>query len=75
MTLVRKCSETVVGVEIFDGLSTGLHNAGSLFQAPRYGDHIQSIRFKEYYGMHKGDEHDPIYSVSSFSGQFFLKFS
>ena len=44
----------------------------------RYGDHIELIRFKEYYGMHRGHEHDPIYSLgiyACFSGQFFFKFS
>ena len=43
-----------------------------------YGGHIEFIRFKEYYGMRKGHEHDPIYSLSintRFSGQFFFKFS
>ena len=44
----------------------------------RYGGHIELIRFKEYYGMPRGYEHDPIYSLSiyaRFSGQFFFKFS
>ena len=49
----------------------------------RYGSHIELIKFKEYYGMPRGEggrgyEHDPIYSLSSyarFSGQFFFKFS
>ena len=44
----------------------------------RYGGHIELIRFKEYYGMPRGHEHDPIYSLSiyaRFSGQFFSKFS
>ena len=41
----------------------------------RYGTHIQLIRFKEYYGLPREHEHDPIYSLSTyarFSGQFFL---
>ena len=44
----------------------------------RYGGHIEFIRFKEYYGMPSGHEHDPIYSLSinaPFPGQFFFKFS
>ena len=28
----------------------------------RYGGHIELIGFKEYYGMPRGHEHDPIYS-------------
>ena len=43
-----------------------------------YGGHIEFIRFKEYYGMSRGHEHDPIYSLSiyaRFPGQFFFKFS
>ena len=41
------------------------------------GGHIELIRFKEYYGMSRGHERDPIYSLSiyaRFSGQFFSKF-
>ena len=44
----------------------------------RYGGHIEFIRFKEYYGIPRWHEHDPIYwlSINSrFSGQFFFKFS
>ena len=44
----------------------------------RYGGHIELIRFKEYYGMFKGHEHDLIYSLSIYarlSGRFFCKFS
>ena len=44
----------------------------------RYRGHTELIRFKEYYGMPRGHEHDPIYSLSiyaRFSGQFFFKFS
>ena len=44
----------------------------------RYGGHIELIRFKEYYGMLRGHENDPIYSLSiyvRFSGQFVFKFS
>ena len=45
----------------------------------RYGGDIELIRFKEYYEMPRGHEHDPIYSPSSiyarFSGQFFFQFS
>ena len=28
----------------------------------RYGGHIELIPFKEYYGMPRGHEHDPLYS-------------
>ena len=44
----------------------------------RYGGHIELIRFKEYYGMPRGHEQDPIYSLSIYarlSGQFFFTFS
>ena len=44
----------------------------------RYGGHIEFIRFKEYYGIPGGHEHDPIFSLSiyaRFSNQFFFKFS
>ena len=44
----------------------------------RYGGHIELIRFKENYGMSRGHDRDPIYSLSiyaRFSGQFFSKFS
>ena len=44
----------------------------------RYGGHIELIGFQEYYGMLRGHEHNPIYSLSIyalFSGQFFFKFS
>ena len=44
----------------------------------RYGGHIELLGFKEYYGMPKGHENDPIYSLSiyaRFSGKFFFKFS
>ena len=44
----------------------------------RYGSHIELIRFKEYYGMPRGHEDDPMYSLSiyaRFSGQFFFTFS
>ena len=27
----------------------------------RYGSHIELIPFKEYYGMPRGHEHDPLY--------------
>ena len=43
----------------------------------RYGSHIESIRFKGYYRMAKGHEHDPIYSLSiyaRFSANFSLSF-
>ena len=30
----------------------------------RYGGHIELIRFKEYYGMPRGHEHDPLYQLS-----------
>ena len=44
----------------------------------RYGGHIELVRFKEHYGMPRGHEHIPIYSLSinaRLSGYFFLKFS
>ena len=44
----------------------------------RVDGHIELIRLKEYYGMPRGNEHDPIYSLSiyaCFPGQFFFKFS
>ena len=44
----------------------------------RYGGHIELTGFKEYYGMPRGHEHDPMYSLSTygrFLGQFFFKFS
>ena len=44
----------------------------------RYGGHIKSVRFKEYYRMPRGHAHYPMYSLSiyaCFSKQFFLKFS
>ena len=31
----------------------------------RYGGHIELIPFKEYYGMPRGREHDPLYSLST----------
>ena len=57
-----------------DGDNTFSHNRPFY----RYGGHIELIRFKEYYGMPRGYEPDPIYSLSiysRFSGQFFFKFS
>ena len=30
----------------------------------RYGGHIELNRFKEYYGIPRGHEHDPLYSLS-----------
>ena len=30
----------------------------------RYGGHIELIRFNEYYGIPRGHEHDPLYSLS-----------
>ena len=44
----------------------------------RYGGHIESSGFKEYYWMPRVHEHDPIHSLSiyaRFSGQFFFQFS
>ena len=32
-----------------------------------YGDHIELIRFKEYYGMPRGHEQDPIYSLTIYA--------
>ena len=29
-----------------------------------YGGHIELIRFNEYYGIPRGHEHDPLYSLS-----------
>ena len=44
-----------------------------------YGGHIELIRFKKYYRMPRGHEHDPIYRslriYARFSGQFFSKLS
>ena len=43
----------------------------------RYGGHIELIRFKEYYGMPRWHEHDPIYAVSfyfRFPGNFSSSF-
>ena len=44
----------------------------------QYGDHIELMRFKEYYGMPRGHEQDLIYSLTiyaPFSGHFFFTFS
>ena len=44
----------------------------------RYGDHIELMRFKEYYGMPRGHEQDLINSLTiyaPFSGHFFFTFS
>ena len=44
----------------------------------RYGGHIELIRFNQIYGIPRGHERDPIYSLSiyaRFPGQFFFKFS
>ena len=41
----------------------------------RYGGHIEFIRFKEYYGMLKGHEYDPIYSLSIYTRAFRAHFS
>ena len=38
----------------------------------RYGGHVELNRFKEYYGMPRGHEHDPIYS-HSFVLDIFIK--
>ena len=41
----------------------------------RYSGHIEFIRFKEYYGMPRGHEHDPIYShqyLRALFGSIFL---
>ena len=44
-------------------------NILELFTWPfyRYGGHIEFIRFKEYYGMPRGHELDPIYSLSIYA--------
>ena len=36
-------------------------HVASLTSLYRYGGHIELIGFKEYYGMPRGHEHDPIY--------------
>ena len=36
----------------------------------RYGGHIELIGFKEYYGMPRGHEHDPMYSHQYLRGLF-----
>ena len=36
----------------------------------RYGGHIELIGFKEYYGMLRGHEHDPIYLHQYVRGLF-----
>ena len=41
----------------------------------RYGGHIEFIRFKEYYGMPRGQEHDPIYLLSVCTRAFWANFS
>ena len=41
----------------------------------RYGGHIEFIRFKEYYGMPRGHEHDLIYSLSIRTHAFWANFS
>ena len=44
----------------------------------RYGSHIELIGFKEYYGMPRGHEDDPVYLneyLRALFGQFFFKFS
>ena len=43
----------------------------------RYGGHVELIRFKEYYGMLRGHEHDLILVqyVRALFGRFFCKFS
>ena len=41
----------------------------------RYGGHIELIGFKEYYGMPRGHEHDPIYSLSIYARSFLANFS
>ena len=41
----------------------------------RYGGHNEFIRFKEYYGMPRGHEHDPIYSLSIYARAFRANFS
>ena len=59
-------------LRIFPG---GIHAAGAKFQwltslgnwvnrlFYRYSGHIELIGFKEYYGMTRGHEHDPVYSL------------
>ena len=44
---------------VFEG-TTGVYERIYRFNGPfyRYGGHIESIRFNEYYGMPRGDEHD-----------------
>ena len=48
------------------------HNSSRPFY--QYGNHIELIRFKEYYGMPRGHEQDPIYSLTIYAllGPIFL---
>ena len=44
----------------------------------QYGDHIELMRFKEYYGIPREHVQDLIYSLTiyaPFSGHFFFTFS
>ena len=41
----------------------------------RYGGHIELVRFKEYYEIPRGHEHDPIYTRSVFTRAFWANFS
>ena len=40
----------------------------------RYGGHIELLQFKEYYGMPRGHEHHPLYSLSIRIMAFTLNF-
>ena len=43
----------------------------------QYGGHIELLGFKEYYGMPRGHEHDPMYShqyLCAFPANFPLSF-
>ena len=60
---------------------TGIYFYASGLWSPKnisfyqYGGHIELIGFKEYYGMTRGHEHDPIYShqyLRAFFGPIFL---
>ena len=48
-----------------------------MFSTPfyRYYGHIELRRFKEYYGMPRGHDYDPVYSLSIRNMAFTLNFS
>ena len=44
---------------LFESYQKYLHSDKGNRPFYRYGGHIELIRFKEYYGMPRGHEHDP----------------